>query len=430
MMNILGRHIVVEFYDCDVEVMNDVRLIEAAMVGAAKEASATVISSSFHHFNPFGVSGVVVIQESHLAIHTWPEYGYAAVDVFTCGDTVDPWVCYKALFRDLKAGHGSAVEMGRGQQHLLEKKMQLGHIEKAGVDNAVVVDPEANTRIVWFTERDKDIALSLRHKGDILYRKQSDYQMVEVFDTYAYGKLLTLDGAVMTTEKDEYVYHEMISHVPMLVHPNPKRVLVIGGGDGGVVRELFRHQGLERVVMVEIDGHVIEASKIHLPEIASAFDHPMLELHIADGIQYVKDAADASFDIVIVDSTDPVGPGQGLFTAEFYTHVNRILDRDGIMVTQSESPRFNHKVMQEIYSCYYGIFGKDNVHCYLIQVPTYPSGTWSLSLSSKSGRQPLTDFDAARYQSLTSNHKLKYYNQDIHRAAFALPNFVREMIGK
>ena len=145
---------------------------------------------------------------------------------------------------------------------------------------------------------------------------------------------------VMTTEVDEYVYHEMISHVPVLTHSNPERVLVIGAGDGGTVRELLKHKNLKEVVMVEIDGVVIEACKEHLPSISKALDDSRLNLLVEDGIKYVKECEDNSFDIVLVDSTDPVGPGEGLFTAEFYQHVHRILKQDGIMVTQSESPRF------------------------------------------------------------------------------------------
>jgi spermidine synthase len=426
-MNTLGRHILVELYDCTPSVLSDVIHIENAMVEAARVAQATVINSTFHHFSPFGVSGVVVIQESHLAIHTWPEYGYAAIDVFTCGDSVNPWDCYNYLLKALEAGNGSAMEMGRGQQELLNRQeLQVkahGHVQELGE-----VDPKM-VRNVWFTERDHYVAMSLRHKGDILYRQQSDYQKVEVYDTYQYGKMLTLDGAVMTTEGDEYVYHEMITHLPMLLHPAPKRVLVIGGGDGGAVRELVKHPNLVEVVMVEIDQLVIDASKAHLPTIAASFDHPKLTLHVADGLQYVRQAPDQSFDIVIVDSTDPVGPGEGLFTEAFYRDVHRILSADGIMVTQSESPRFNTRVFQEIYQCYRGVFGSDNVHCYLIQVPTYPSGTWSLSLSSKGGLHPVRDFDAARAQAFCSQQDLQYYNPELHTACFALPNFVRKLLG-
>ncbi|WP_268125510.1 polyamine aminopropyltransferase [Roseivirga pacifica] len=421
----LGRHIIVEYYDCSPEILNDVVNIEKSMINAAEEAGATIINSTFHHFSPYGVSGVVVIQESHLAIHTWPEYGYASVDLFTCGDTVNPWVSYQLLKEAFKAGHGSAVELSRGEMALLKRKnfdVKALRDEKSTDEG----DP-IRTRDVWFTERDDKIALSLKHDGK-LYDVQSDYQRVSIFNTQAYGNMLTLDGMVMTTEKDEYVYHEMITHIPMLTHPNPKRALVIGGGDGGTARELLRHDSLEEVVMVEIDDKVIEASKMHLPTIASALEHPKLNLIVDDGIKYVNDAADESFDLVIVDSTDPVGPAEGLFTVDFYKEVYRILSKDGIMVTQSESPRFNSKVFKEIFQTYRGIYGQEQVHCYLAYIPTYPTGMWSFSYSSKGGAHPIANFDEARSKAFAKEHRLKYYNEDLHKAAFALPSFVRDMI--
>ena len=232
----------------------------------------------------------------------------------------------------------------------------------------------------------------------------------------------------MTTEKDEYVYHEMISHVAMQSHPDPKRVLVIGGGDGGVIRELLRYPNLEQVVMVEIDRMVVDASIEFLPEIASEFDNPRLDLQIADGIDYVKNAADESFDIVIVDSTDPVGPGEGLFTKEFYTDVQRILNSNGVMVTQSESPRFNTEVFQEIFQCYRGIYGQDKVHCYLAHIPTYPSGCWSFSFSSKGDVDPLQNFNPDQADEFAEKHDLQYYNAAIHQAAFAMPGYVKKLL--
>jgi spermidine synthase len=425
-MNSLGRHVIVEFFGCDPDIMNDVSYIEQSMLQAATDAHATVINSTFHHFSPFGVSGVVVIQESHLAIHTWPEYGFASVDIFTCGETVNPWVCYQILHEKFKATHGSAMEMGRGQRDLLRKVTDKFNPPDVWEDTKV--EP-LHVRNIWYTERDDMIAASFRHRGEMLFREQSPFQKVEVFDTYAYGKMLTLDGKVMTTERDEYVYHEMITHVPMLTHPNPRRVLVIGGGDGGAVRELVRHPELEKVVMVEIDEAVIRASKEHLPSIAAAFDHPKLELHVDDGINYVNTAPDASFDIVIIDSTDPAGPGEGLFTEEFYRNVHRILGPNGVMITQSESPRFNVPVFQEIYQCYRGIFGPANVWCYIINVPTYPSGTWSLSYSAKGSASPFA-LDEARAKALVAGHHLSYWNPRLHTAAFALPNYVLDLLGR
>lgn len=422
-MSSLGRHILVEYYGCNPDILNDVVKLEETMVNAAKAADATVINSTFHHFSPFGSSGVVVIQESHLAIHTWPEYGYAAVDLFTCGDTVDPWVSYRFLKEAFSADYASAMEMRRGQSSELPK------VDFEEGDGRPERLPEfKSNRNLWFTERNNDIALSLRHKGDRLFHGQSKYQKVEVYDTFAYGRLLTLDGLVMTTEKDEYVYHEMISHIPMQVHPDAERVLIIGGGDGGVARELLRYPNLKEVVMVEIDGMVVEASKEFLPEIAAEFDNPRLNLKIADGIEYVAACSDEAFDVVIVDSTDPVGPAEGLFTPEFYRHVHRILKHDGIMVTQSESPRFNAKVFREIFGCYRDIFGPEQVHCYLAYVPTYPTGMWGFSFSSKGNRHPLRDLNESSTENFAEAHQLKYYNADIHRAAFALPGFVRTLL--
>jgi spermidine synthase len=221
----------------------------------------------------------------------------------------------------------------------------------------------------------------------------------------------------------------MITHVAMNSHGNVKRALVIGGGDGGTVRELLRHENLDEVVLVEIDALVIEACKLHLPETAVAFDHPKLKLLVEDGIKYINECADGAFDLIIVDSADPVGPGEGLFTSEFYSQVYRCLTANGIMVTQSESPRFNSQVFVEIYDCYKGIFGADKVHCYLAAIPTYPTGTWSFSFSAKGDAHPLK-FDKEQAAKFSVDQNLKYYNEDIHAAAFALPNFVKQLLKK
>ncbi|WP_187262437.1 polyamine aminopropyltransferase [Pontibacter beigongshangensis] len=425
-MDALGRHILVEFYDCSPELMNDVMHIENSMVAAAETAGATVINSTFHHFSPYGVSGVVVIQESHLAIHTWPEYGYAAVDLFTCGDSVNPWVSYNYLKEAFEAGHGSSMECRRGQLDLLKRlDFNLGSLRDVSPKPAEKMG--TITRDIWFTERDENIALSLKHTGNQLYKKDSPYQRVEIYETLAYGNMLTLDGMVMCTQKDEYVYHEMITHVPMFSHPKVRRALVIGGGDGGTVRELLRHEQLEEVTLVEIDALVIEACKLHLPETAVSFDNPRLNLLVEDGIKYITECADAQYDLIIVDSADPVGPGEGLFTAEFYKQVHRCLTADGLMITQSESPRFNSPVFVEIYETYKQIFGQDKVHCYLAAIPTYPTGTWSFSYSSKGDAHPLR-YDREAAAAFSQAQGLKYYNEHIHTAAFALPNFVKELL--
>ncbi|MGB5927307.1 MAG: polyamine aminopropyltransferase, partial [Cyclobacteriaceae bacterium] len=372
------------------------------------------------------VSGVVVIQESHLAIHTWPEYGYASVDLFTCGDSVDPWVSQAELKKAFESAHASAIEMRRGEMSLLKKRdFDVNQLrDQASAEDGTPL----RSRDIWFTERNDNIALSLKHGGEKLYEEQTEFQKVEVYKTLAYGNMLTLDGMVMCTEEDEYVYHEMITHVPMMVHKQAKRALIIGGGDGGTARELLKHHQLDEVVMVEIDDKVLEASKLHLPAISKSLDDKRLTLKIEDGIKYVNECQDGAFDLVIVDSTDPVGPGEGLFTKDFYQEVNRILSDEGIMITQSESPRFNNKVFKEIYQVYREIF--NNVHCYLAYIPTYPTGMWSFSFSSKGNIHPLKDYDNDKAAAFCSEHDLQYYNPALHQAAFALPNFVEEMIGK
>lgn len=424
-MNTLGRHILVEYFECNPDILNDVFQIEKRMVSAAKEAEATVINSTFHHFSPFGVSGVVVIQESHLAIHTWPEYGYAAVDIFTCGDTVDPWISFKHLEKAFEAGYASAMEALRGQQALLKNAAF-----KADYGNGEESTPAEikSSRDVWFTERDEVLALSLKHTGERLFYGKSPYQKVEVFDTYAYGKLLTLDGMIMTSEKDESVYHEMITHIPLQILTEAKRVLIIGGGDGGAARECLRYDNIKEVVLVEIDEMVVDASREFLPEIASEFGNPRLSLRIEDGIKYVENTADETFDLVIVDSTDPVGPAKGLFTEDFYRHIHRVLSPNGLMVTQSESPRFNVSVFQEVFQLYRKIYGEDKVHCYLAYIPTYPTGMWSFSFNVKGDLHPLNDFKEEAAKAFTEQHKLMYYNKEIHRAAFALPGFVKQLL--
>ena len=429
-MSALGRHILVEFFGCNPDILNDVITIETSMVEAAREATATVINSTFHHFSPYGVSGVVVIQESHLAIHTWPEFQYAAVDVFTCGDSVNPWDCYDYLLKAFEAKNGSAMELKRGQTDLMTRiNYQLkGNTDyETGQHDKVEA---AYKRDVWFTDKNDDIALSLRHTGELLYRAKSPYQTVQVLNTHAYGKMLTIDDLVMCTEKDEFVYHEMITHIAMQTHPSPKRVLVIGGGDGGTVRELVKYDALEQVTMVEIDEKVVEAAKLHLPTLSSAFSHEKLQLLFYDGIKFVADCTPESYDVIIVDGSDPRGPAEGLFSESFFRNCQRCLKPNGILVTQSEGPHFNQKAMAEMNHCFKTIFGKDKVHTYLAFIPTYPTGMWSFMYCSKGDLHPTRSLDAAKADAFASANGFKYYNAALHNGAFALPTFVKTMLNE
>ena len=259
--------------------------------------------------------------------------------------------------------------------------------------------------------------------GNVLYSKQSEFQKVEVFETEsALGRVLTLDDLMMTTEGDEFHYHEMIAHVPMMHHPNPKTVLVIGGGDGGTVREVLKHDTVEKVVLCEIDGLVIDACKQFLPTIACELDNPKCEILVEDAIEYIKDKENM-FDVVLIDSTDPMGPGEGLFTEEFYTDVKRSLKKGGIVAAQSESPFVNKEEIKKMYNLLKKVFPICST--YTSNIPTYPGGYWAWAFCSEEVK-PLSYYDERRGNDIEK--KCKIYNREYHNARFALPNYLKELL--
>ena len=259
---------------------------------------------------------------------------------------------------------------------------------------------------------------------NVLYSAKTEYQTIDILETQGLGKVLLLDGLVMTTERDEFFYHEMISHIPMNSHPNPERVLVIGGGDGGTVREVLKHDTVKEVVLCEIDGMVIDACKKYLPSIAGMLDDERVNIQVRDGIDYISQQEDA-FDIILIDSTDPMGPGEGLFTEEFYSNVNKALKEGGIMSAQSESPFVNQRQMKMMYPLLRKAFPK--VNTFLGPIPTYPGGYWSWAFCSNTV-EPLSFIAEDRVQK--SAQQAKLYTLDIHKAAFALPNFVKKLVGQ
>jgi spermidine synthase len=425
-MKALGRHILVEFTDCNADILNDVDQVEKSMVEAAKTAGATVINSTFHHFSPWGISGVVVIQESHLAIHTWPEYRYAAVDLFTCGETVDPWVSFEHLKKAFNSNKYSALEMNRGSLHLMKrddfkpkKRNDSGPIPPGS--------PHRIERNVWFTDKDDFQALSLRY-NEVLFNETSPYQQVRVFDTPSFGKMLTINNMVMCTERDEAHYHEMIVHPAMQLGKNIENVLVIGGGDGGTVREILRYSSVKKVTLVEIDDVVVKASKAHLPRLSALFSHPKLDLIIGDGIEFVKKSPTQVYDLIIIDGSDPVGPAEGLFTAEFYKNCERALTENGLLVSQGESPLFHSQTFVDLNRCLRTIFGDKNVSTMLFYASSYPTGMWSFQMASKKSLHPIKDLDFEKAADFSRSQKLHYYNEGVHSGAFSLPNFVRSML--
>ncbi len=273
----------------------------------------------------------------------------------------------------------------------------------------------------WFTEDQlggQEFSLKITKT---LVSKQTAFQKLDIYETEKYGILLTLDDLVMTTEQDEFVYHELITHVPLFSHPNPRKVLIIGGGDGGTAREVVKHPSVEHVDMVEIDQDVVDMSRQYMPFLAHELANPKVHLYFRDGVEFVKNATE-KYDIIIIDSTDPIGPGEGLFNTAFYIDCSAILKDDGILVSQAESPFNNPNWVTEAFSKLRNVFPV--VHAYVGMIPTYPGGSWCFAFCSKTPER-IGSFDEARFDDLALD--LHYYNKAIHYAAFALPEFVKRL---
>lgn len=264
-----------------------------------------------------------------------------------------------------------------------------------------------------------------------LARTRSPFQDIVVFESDSHGRVLMLDGVVQITEKDEFVYQEMLTHVPLFTHANPKNVLIIGAGDGGVLRRVLEHPGIEKAVMVEIDGAVIELSKQHLPSIAGdAWNNPRAEVIVGDGIDYVARAADASFDVIIVDSTDPIGVGEVLFTDSFYEHCARILTAEGLIVNQCGVPFMQADELHETSVRRAKFF--PHVSAYVAAVPTYVGGFMTLGIASKGGNLQAQDVEQvrARAQEAGILGKTQYWTPEIHVGSFNLPPYIAKHLPK
>ena len=277
---------------------------------------------------------------------------------------------------------------------------------------------------LWFSEyHTPNVRFSIRVEHQ-LHDEQSEFQRISVYDSPDFGRFFTLDGALMLTERDEFIYHEMIVHVPMAVNPDIETVLVIGAGDGGVLRELGKYPGIKHVDVVEIDQRVVEVCKQYLPLTACGFDDERVTLHFEDGLRYVRHTKN-TYDLIIVDSTDPSGPGEVLFTKEFYGSCASALTENGILVNQLESPFYpeDAKAMQSAHKRILGVFPVSRV--YQAHIPTYPSGHWLFGFASK-GLHPVRDMQTERWKAL--HLPTRYYNVNLHRGAFALPTYVEELL--
>ncbi|OLS38772.1 spermidine synthase [Alkalihalophilus pseudofirmus] len=272
---------------------------------------------------------------------------------------------------------------------------------------------------LWFTEKQTErFGITAKIKRT-LHSEKTDFQQLDVVETEEFGNMLVLDGMVMTTEKDEFVYHEMVAHVPLFTHPDPKHVLVVGGGDGGVIREVLKHPSVERATLVEIDGKVIEYSKKYLPSIAGALDDARVDVQVDDGFMHIA-KAENEYDVIMVDSTEPVGPAVKLFEKGFYEGISRALKEDGIFVAQTDNPWFHKDLITQVQRDVREIFPITRL--YTANIPTYPSGLWTFTIGSKK-HDPLEVADERFHEIET-----KYYTKELHKASFALPKFVSDLV--
>lgn len=273
----------------------------------------------------------------------------------------------------------------------------------------------------WFTGTfSPNAGLTLKIKA-ALYSGRSRYQQIDVLDSYDYGRILVLDDCIMFTERDEFIYHESLAHIPLFSHPEPRDVLVIGGGDGGTVREIAKHDGVSRIDLVEIDGEVIQVCRRFFPTISCGLENEKVNITITDGIKFVKERK-AEYDCILIDSTDPVGIAKDLVSVDFYKDCAEALKEKGLIVAQIGSPFYIPEQIKNIFGRVKRIFPVSRF--FSIPVPGYSNFDWGFVYGAKSF-DPAKDFQTQRYEQ--TNLATKYYNADIHQRAFLLPNFVQQL---
>ncbi len=276
----------------------------------------------------------------------------------------------------------------------------------------------------WFTEPMEATGTAFSLKGSKLHEEQTPYQKIEIWQTETFGYLMTIDGCTMVSTRDNFLYHEMMSHPALNSHPNPQNVVIVGGGDCGTLSEVLKHPEVKSATQVEIDERVTRLSEQYFPELCTRNKDPRATLFFGDGIQWMKDAKPGSIDLIIIDSTDPVGPAEGLFGKRFYLDCIKALAPDGMLVQQSESPLLHLKLIQEMHGAMREA-GFARTQLFHFPQVIYPSGWWSGSIATKTAAPLIERLDEKAIAALDT----QFYNAATHRGAFALPNYVRKALG-
>ena len=421
-----GLHLTGDLFDCgcSASLFTDLATLSALCRDATVDAGLTIVDEKFHVFpdwqgEPGGITGTLLLAESHLAIHTWPERRGVTLDVYVCNFTGDNTTKAQQVF--------DALTLAFRPRDQVVNRITRGDLG-SGTSTGSVAAPAAAEK----TKRDELVFDWLNaHSGygyttrEQLATVQSPYQRIEVYDTQQFGRLFRLDGRLMTSEGEEFFYHECMTHPALLAHPNPRSVLVIGGGDGGSSEEIFKHPGIERIVMAELDPAVIDISRRYLGAIhKGALDDPRLEIRLGDGFEYVKQCKE-KFDLVVLDLTDPDTPAFHLYTEEFFRLCQSVLNPGGMMTMHLGSPVFQASTVRKNATNLRKVF--KHVAPLSLYIPLYGS-LWCLAVASDSVNvRNLTPEAAAQRLRERRISGLKYYNAELHPALFALPTFVRDL---
>lgn len=429
-----GWQCVVDLYECQTPFLNEVDWVRKTMLAAARVADATVVGEHFHAFAPHGISGVVIIGESHLAIHIWPERRFAAVDVFTCNAALKMRAASNYLVDAFQARRPHLQCMTRGSDPYTSEDVALptgdvrgdgvnaGNLRRTGdaAHDDLLIDEDTAAGGHWFV-RYKTIA-----------SVQTHFQRAEIVELAEFGRALILDDEVQSVEADEYIYHEALVHPALCLHSDPRNVLIIGGGEGAVAREVLKHPGVERVVMVDIDADVVALAQEHLGSWhKGVFCDPRLSIVIGDGYDFVQRST-SRYDVIIVDvvSSSDCGPAQTLYERNFYRAAKKCLGTGGTIVIQGTSCNVRalagHRQIRENLS---GLF--DSVSSYATYIPSF-LGTWGFVLASDAcdPRSSLRETIDKVLNDRGLPEQLRFYDGRTHLNLFELPKDVRALLGE
>jgi spermidine synthase len=420
----LGQHIIAEYFDCDRELLNDISFIERSMLDSANEAGATIVSSSFHHFSPYGISGVVVIQESHLAIHTWPEYRFASVDLFTCGDSVDPLKAYEFLKKTLKAANGSFIKMSRGSNLIadLQEKNRLGLLDaKDSGHTGTNLKRES-----WFTQRIDDKAISIRHRGGRLYSGNLEGLRVEIYDTFELGKMLVINGRIVLTEEEEHIYHEMLIHPVMKDISHNVNVLLIGGDFGGSIRELLKYKNVLSVTLSGINIVLDEVLLRYFPGTMKYLKNSKIMNEAGNHSEFLRNCPGKEYDLVFIDPL--IGEFNNDLDENNINEIYRVLKPGGFLVWSEGATGFIRNEFLLNWHKISPVFNK-NINYYA----AHSISTFKLYPFLICGKE--SRYSISSCENLVENANLreidcKFYNLSIHNASFCLPETILSLIVK